>query len=270
MKSSNIPWLVLLVTFICIGTAELLLWKRLDRIQQNMEKEPTVEYVYVPDPNYDELFGDPDGSLNQTEEPLTPVPDNTSNIITYNPSDIDACFDEFINAGDDGHRYVFVGDSRYVAMESLMMSNDILIAQNGQGRYFLSSNMDVIKSYANADTRIIVGLGVNDIAAGTADYVDMLARLKEETEAEVYYMLINPTNDDACAASGYSVNNVDISNFNAKITAELEPYGIKIIDVNTYLWNTGFETFDGLHYTEPTYQRIYKYLKLSVNYGVCE
>ena len=39
---------------------------------------------------------------------------------------------------------------------------------------------------------------------------------------------------------------------------------VRIIDTNSYLKSTGFNTVDGLHYDDSTYKKIYDYIKSNV------
>lgn len=160
-----------------------------------------------------------------------------------------------------GETYIFVGDSRYVQMESYAEDDDTFICENGVGYRFLSNHMDEIVSLADADTKIVIGLGVNDVLSGTKKYKELLFDLADRTDAQVYYMLINPVDDELCAENGYAITNEDIDNFNITIQSELIGSGIKIIDVNSYLKAVGFTSRDGLHYNASTSQNIYVYIK---------
>ena len=157
--------------------------------------------------------------------------------------------------------YIFVGDSRYVQMESYAESDDTFLAENGVGYRFLSNHMDEIISMSNADTKIVIGLGVNDVLSGTGKYKELLLDLRSRTDAQLYYMLINPVDDELCESNGYSVTNEVIDDFNIDIQGDLIGSGIKIIDANSYLKAIGYTTRDGLHYDSATSQNIYYYIK---------
>ena len=106
-----------------------------------------------------------------------------------------------------------------------------------------------------------IGLGVNDnLKKKWEDYIELITRLADSTNAQIYYMLVNPVDEDLEYYSGYSVTNSDIEYFNQMMVEGLDP-SIGIIDTNSYLKSIGFETKDGLHYTDETYQTIYEYIK---------
>ncbi len=168
---------------------------------------------------------------------------------------------EPVKKTNEKEKYIFVGDSRYVQMEAYAQDDDTFIAENGVGYRFLSNHMDEIVSMSDADTKIVIGLGVNDVFSGTKKYKELLFDLAGRTDAQIYYMLINPVDDELCAANGYTVTNEVIDDFNITIQGELIGSGIKIIDVNSYLKVVGYTSRDGLHYNAATSQNIYVYIK---------
>ena len=157
--------------------------------------------------------------------------------------------------------YIFVGDSRYVQMSSYAESDDTFIAENGVGYKFLSSHMDEIVSMSDENTKIVIGLGVNDVFSGTRRYKELLLDLRSRTNADIYYMLINPVDDELCASNGYTVTNEVIDDFNINMQSDLIGSGVKTIDANSYLKVIGYTTRDGLHYNSETSRNIYNYVK---------
>lgn len=167
--------------------------------------------------------------------------------------------------GIDNHKYVIVGDSRYVAMESMKGENDTFICDNGVGRYFLIENMDRIITAASEDnSRIVIGLGVNDVNCAD-EYIELLTELNGKTDAEIFYVLVNPVDEGLCRANGYSITNDSIDNFNIAVTNGIINEGIRIIDINSVLKDAGYSCTDGLHYTTETYSTIFHYLKTSLS-----
>ena len=73
-------------------------------------------------------------------------------------------------------------------------------------------------------------------------------------------MLVNPVDEEQETYSGYHIKNDDIDYFNQEIIDRLDE-NVIVIDTNSYLNAIGFETQDGLHYTEETYENIYNYTK---------
>ena len=213
---------------------------------EDTEEEKTIE-VYIP-------------STETTETSETTEQPETTEAVTE-ASEQTTIQMEPVKKTNEKEKYIFVGDSRYVQMEAYAQDDDTFIAENGVGYRFLSNHMDEIVSMSDADTKIVIGLGVNDVFSGTKKYKELLFDLAGRTDAQIYYMLINPVDDELCAANGYTVTNEVIDDFNITIHGELIGSGIKIIDVNSYLKVVGYTSRDGLHYNAATSQNIYVYIK---------
>ncbi|MDE6025267.1 MAG: hypothetical protein K2G45_07435 [Lachnospiraceae bacterium] len=233
MKSDNIIWIFLLIVFLLLGTTEVLLYKSYEDNRRAAENTETAQ-----EPDY-------------------------SNIILSPNADFD--FSDNLTGEDaevpDNHTYIFVGDSRYVAMSECGGASDTFFCENGVGLYFLNSNMNDILAKADSNTRIVVGLGVNDVGIGNDGYVKALTQLDSSSDAEVYYMLVNPVDDAKCANIGYPVTNAAVESFNTQMLEGLNGSDIKIIDTYTFLTSNGYTTYDGLHYDEKTTQAIYDFIK---------
>ncbi len=161
-------------------------------------------------------------------------------------------------------RYIFVGDSRYVAMSIYEETEDIFIAKNGMAYNYLVDQIPNIKRKATEDSVVIIGLGVNDAKyVDPEDYIETINELAEELPCPVCYMLVNPVDDKKIAAHGYSVRNSHINAFNRALKKGLSK-DIVLIDTNSYLKSQGFKTEDGLHYDNDTYKLIYDYIKAMV------
>lgn len=195
-----------------------------------------------------------------TEEATTTEAPKTTAATTeaFSPTPVQTQHSDKTN---ENEKYIFVGDSRFVQMSSCAEADDTFIAENGVGYKFLSNHMDEIISMSDENTKIVIGLGVNDVLSGTKKYKELLLSLNSQTNAQVYYMLINPVDDELCASSGYSVTNEVIDDFNINMQGDLIGSGIKIIDVNSYLKVVGYSSRDGLHYTSDTSRVIYNYIK---------
>lgn len=225
---------------------------------EDTEEEETI-VVYIPSTETTETTEDTETS-ETTEEEKTTEEKKTTEAVTeaFNQTTMQM---ETPTKTNEKEKYIFVGDSRFVQMKSYAESDDTFIAENGVGYRFLSNHMDEIVSMSDADTKIVIGLGVNDVLSGTRKYKDLLFELAGKTDAQVYYMLINPVDDELCANNGYSVTNEIIDDFNITIQGELVGSGIKIIDANSYLKVIGYTSRDGLHYNAATSQNIYYYVK---------
>ena len=114
------------------------------------------------------------------------------------------------------------------------------------------------------DTVIIIGMGVNDYKYSFDDYVSTINQLDEEVDCQLCYMLVNPVDDEKIQNSGYQITNEELDEFNNNMKLALNS-DIMIIDTNSYLKENGYNTVDGLHYDEVTYENIYWYIKSYVN-----
>lgn len=234
MKSDNLIWIILLIVFLLLGVTEVFLYKQ---YEDNMDRLNNSSVFTTEGTNNNVL----------TTEDYKSISDSVSG------DEIDV---------PDTHTYIFVGDSRYVAMSEFAQPNDTFFCENGVGLIFLKNNWSNILSKADSNTRIVIGLGVNDVGgSGIKGYIEALQDLKNSTDAEVYYMLVNPVKDDICRRTGYTITNQSIENFNTQILEGLNGSSIKIIDTYTFLTMNEFTTFDGLHYDDETTKNIYSFIK---------
>ena len=157
-------------------------------------------------------------------------------------------------------KYLFVGDSRYKGMEKANATDeDVFICEVGEGYDYLINQMNNIKYEIDDNTALIIGLGVNDLV-NIDKYVDKINEMSQTFDSQIYYMLVNPVDEEQETYSGYHIKNDDIDYFNQEIIDRLDE-NVIVIDTNSYLNAIGFETQDGLHYTEETYENIYNYIK---------
>ncbi|MGN0436099.1 MAG: hypothetical protein ACI4D8_05685 [Wujia sp.] len=245
MNSKNTIWMILLFVFLLIGALEIFLWMQFNKdLDSNTKKTDTG-----------------------TEQSSSSTDINNSANASTSQFSNDSSYDDL---EPDNHTYIFVGDSRYVAMSKYKMDNDTFLCENGVGRYFLKNNLGSIVNMSDSNTRIIIGLGVNDVGAGlecTDEYLDLLAQLDRSTDAEIYYMLVNPVNESLCSANGYSIKNSSIDTFNQRMTEGLHDTNIKILDTNSYLKEEGYTCSDGLHYKDETSEKIYQFIKIAVKFN---
>lgn len=150
-------------------------------------------------------------------------------------------------------KILFAGDSRFVGMSQIEDVDEVFLAKVGEGYSYLCSLQEDINN-EDADV-IIIGFGVNDLHH-VNDYIEYLN--SQPFDKEIYFLTVNPVNEQVEAEYGYTVTNNDIDEFNRLIKEGAINYAI--IDTNSYLWETGFDTKDGLHYKDETYQRIYEYV----------
>lgn len=148
---------------------------------------------------------------------------------------------------------MFIGDSRFVGMEAVNTLQYGFYCRVGKGYKWYADNLDDIESYIKDDTMIVFGLGVNDLYnikkyKGLAD---------SEHFENMYFLSVNPVNEELEAKYGYKVSNSDIIKFNEEMESV---FGERYIDSYSYLVDNGFETVDGLHYSKSTYKAIYEFI----------
>ncbi len=164
-------------------------------------------------------------------------------------------------------RYIFVGDSRYVAMSQFAQPEDYFIADVGMGYEFLVRQLDAVRAAAIPGSVVIIGLGVNDPKPEKYEsYIRTINELSWTLGVPVYYMLVNPVDESVESQNGYGIKNDQINAFNAALQAGLDA-SVHIIDTNSFLKYDGYVTTDGLHYDDNTYLKIYQYIKAQIQAG---
>lgn len=158
---------------------------------------------------------------------------------------------------------IFVGDSRVVGMASA--GGYHYVGEVGMGYYWLTGEgagwfLNEMAAYPNA--AVVFCFGINDLGniGAYIDYYQML--LNEYPDRQIYFMSVNPVNEAAAAASGYTVNNAMIDSFNSSL---MNSFPDRYIDVYSYLMAGGFGTGDGIHYDTGTYVSIQNYTLLMIN-----
>lgn len=155
------------------------------------------------------------------------------------------------------NKLIFIGDSRTVGMKSAVNTNDIWSAKSGIGLDWMkSTGVPQIESSISQGTSIIILMGVNDLYKINSyiSYINGKAKDWSNKGAKIYFVSVLPTNGK------YDSLNSEINSFNSKMKSSL-PSSVKYIDTNSYLKSNGFESPDGLHYNNATYQKIYNHIK---------
>ncbi len=161
--------------------------------------------------------------------------------------------------------YVYVGDSRFVAMSKYMGITDTCIAKIGVGCQFFSDNEELIRSYDSENTVFIVNLGVNSVFYfSPQSFAATMNTFAGEIKGRLCYATVGPVDDAKCISSGYGERNNAVNTWNKELVPLLSS-DVAVIDLNAYMFQSGFDCTDGLHYTEATYQKIYNYLKKTVD-----
>lgn len=157
--------------------------------------------------------------------------------------------------------YIYLGDSRFVGMNKFIhmdeMDDTFVVAKVGQGLSWLKKtaikdiNLIMATEKDIDEWVIITGLGVNDL--GNIDkYIDYYDSLEDVT---LILVSVNPVNKTKCDKYGYDYSGLSkgMQTFNKK----LQETDYEYIDTYTELFDNGFSTVDGVHYTESTYIQIY-------------
>lgn len=164
------------------------------------------------------------------------------------------------NTENAEHSFIFVGDSRTVGMHDALFSdggNDScsFIAKSGEGFYWLYHDGIVEleeKLREEPYATVIFNLGVNDLKE-EAQYVDFYEELFSiYHDPSFYIMSVNPVVDEKCSGA----SNAEIEAFNERMQEEFPD---KYLDCYNYLLEQGFETVDGLHYSNDTYRMIHHF-----------
>jgi len=146
----------------------------------------------------------------------------------------------------DFSTFLFVGDSRTVGMASYVPMN--YMAEVGVGYDYLARHRSEILRMENMN--IVFNLGVNDLV-NLDQYIEFFQSLPEEFtwNNNLYVLSVNP------CSGPYEYMNEDIIYFNVQLSDSL-PSLIRFIDTYSYLSEVGFDSPDGLHYAQSTYETI--------------
>lgn len=158
-------------------------------------------------------------------------------------------------------KYLIVGDSRTVGMDSAVASSEAkFIGKVSMGYSWLKSTAGTkVKQYlaGNAKLKVIFAFGINDLGNITNYISYYQALMKEYPDTDFYFLSVNPVNEKLASSKGYSVTNSAIKKFNAKLKSA---FGSGYINTYTYLTKNGFSSIDGIHYTSDTYVKLYDYV----------
>lgn len=174
------------------------------------------------------------------------VPVNTAEVST----------EQTTSAAVKEHAFLFVGDSRTLGMKDAVGDTCTYLGAEGEGYSWLSSDgVLALADYlgSNPSQTVILNLGVND-PENINVYIDLYRKLISEYPSSSFYVLsVNPLDDDA----DFNTTNEMIELFNATMKSSFPD---RYLDCYTYLKENGFETVDGLHYSEATYQKIHQFV----------
>lgn len=157
------------------------------------------------------------------------------------------------------NKIVLIGDSRFVGQQKNGYKNSSItyIAKVSQGLSYLKNKKDTIKKYDSKKTAYVINLGVNDLG-NKKNYVKYVNNLAKGIKGDIYYLSINPVDENKEKKNGYKVKNSNIKSFNSYLKKNLK--GVKYLDSYSILEKKGFSTTDGVHYTKGTYKKIYEFI----------
>ncbi len=153
--------------------------------------------------------------------------------------------------------FMFVGDSRFVAMSAFAEEEDTFVCETGVSYSFLSSHYNALRSYESGNCAIIIGLGVNNLTQAP-DYIDFLNT--HGFESDVYFLTVNPTEP----GKEYNVSDDAIRRFNEQMAQGQGVY--TLIDTYDRLVEHGYSTQDGVHYYDSTTEYLYQLIKSYFGY----
>lgn len=152
---------------------------------------------------------------------------------------------------------IWVGDSRTLGMQDAIKNPeaDIFIGAAGEGYTWLAeTGLPELKEAMTQfpEAPVVFNFGVNDydnLSSYMALYQELTAEYADTT---FYFLSVNPIEPTLCK----NITNEEISDFNAHLKAD---YPDTYIDTFTFLMIEQVVPFDGVHYSEEDYQRIYDF-----------
>ena len=135
------------------------------------------------------------------------------------------------------------------------------IAESGMGyNWFLSAAIPRVNKLSSDKKKYIAtNLGVNGLTDSSVE--QYISKYKELANGDwknsmIFLVSINPTKGT------YSGLNSKIDSFNQRLNNAFIGYkNVSFCDTNSYLKEIGFNSNDGLHYTEETSKMIYNRIK---------
>ena len=160
----------------------------------------------------------------------------------------------------DHHKVIFVGDSRTVGMGRAVGSEEgskdscIYIGRDGEGlEWFRRAGLTQMQRAIeeNPYSPVVFNLGVND-ADEIWNYISFYQELEASyPETSFYYMSVGPVTEES-----FTVPDSDVAAFNEQLR---EAFPEQYIDIYSRMKADGFETVDGVHYTESQYRKIHDF-----------
>lgn len=182
-------------------------------------------------------------------------------------------------------RIIIIGDSRMYGASKVVEDKDIFfIAKNGATCDYLweiaEPEVDkILKENPGEHFTIFVNLGVNDLdkvewghemdgkhVCDSGVYASYYLKLHEKwKEHNLFFVSVNPTKEEIRkqlhSEDAKMTSNEKIYDFNEEIEKKITSSGIYYCDTYTKLLENGFESPDGLHYSDDTSKEIIELVK---------
>lgn len=159
------------------------------------------------------------------------------------------------DASVPAHQVIFVGDSRTVGMGNAVNDTCTYIGKDGEGYDWLTAvgaSQLAAALESDPDVPVFLNFGVND-PENVSLYIDCYRSLMQTYPNTPFYLLsVNPLSDN----TDFNTTNEMVELFNATVK---DAFPDQYLDCYSYLKENGFETVDGLHYTQETYQSIHDF-----------
>ena len=159
---------------------------------------------------------------------------------------------------DKNSDIIFVGDSRFVLMsEACEGMEGSYVCKYGMGLVWLQTKLPTL--YNEKGKKIVINMGVNDLG-NIERYLEFYNTLPDDFVADnkVIIMTVNPVDEAVGKKFGIYTTNASINVFNERMKKGLRN-DMYILDSNSYMTRSGFEAYDGLHYSENTSRALHRW-----------
>lgn len=177
---------------------------------------------------------------------------------------------------------LIIGDSRmYAAAKIFKEEHLFFVAKSGVSCNYLWEEAEqqadaILAEYPDEHFSIFINLGVNDldrvakldnqVVCDAETYANYYLQLKEKwNQHNLFFVSVNPVNEKKLKIGRYKnsqmTNNKAIKEFNEKIVSIVKEHNIYYCDTYTSLITNGFESTDGLHYSDESTREIIELVK---------
>lgn len=230
----------------------------------------TVKYVESNNSDITEKNQPPNNKLLTNKQEANK--DNTMTKETANNETLDFLINETVSSKNNiinkNDNFIFIGDSRTVGMSKVVDISNYefvtFIAKSSEGfNWFSTAGLDKLEkrlTTTDLNYNIVFNLGVNELY-NVNKYVELYNSLNAKYPQHNFFVAsVNPEDEIKMKSHGYKyVGNQYIEEFNNTLKESLNE-DIIFIDSYTHLQENGFDTKDGLHYTDEYSKIILDYI----------